>query len=70
MTVIPDDNKRADGEKVGFHYSTSIGVRKGEVALLEQLNKIVRDKQDEIGELLEAEGIPLLDEPETALSMN
>lgn len=70
MTVIPDNNKRADGEKVGFHYSTSIGVRKGEVALLEQLNKIVRDKQDEIGELLEAEGIPLLEESETALSMN
>ncbi|MDD1622947.1 MAG: methanol oxidation system protein MoxJ [Methylococcaceae bacterium] len=70
MTVIPDNNKRSDGEKVGFHYSTAIGVRKGEVALLEQLNKLIRDKQDEISELLEAEGIPLLDEPETALSMN
>jgi len=70
MTVIPDNNKRSDGEKVGFHYSTAIGVRKGEVALLEQLNKLIRDKRDEIAELLEAEGIPLLDEPETALSMN
>lgn len=70
MTVIPDNNKRADGEKVGFHYSTSIGVRKGETALLEQLNKIIKDKQDEIEALLEAEGIPLLDEAETALSMN
>ena len=70
MTVIPDNNKRSDGEKVGFHYSTAIGVRKGEVALLEQLNKLIRDKQDEIAELLEAEGIPLLEEPETALSMN
>jgi len=69
MTVIPDNNKRADGEKVGFHYSTSIGVRKGDAALLEQLNKLIRDKQDDIAELLEAEGIPLLDEPETALSM-
>lgn len=69
MTVIPDNNKRADGEKVGFHYSTSIGVRKGEVALLEQLNKLISDKQDDIAELLEAEGIPLLEEPETALSM-
>jgi mxaJ protein len=69
MTLIPDNNKRADGEKVGFHYSTSIGVRKGEVALLEQLNKLIKDKQDDIGELLEAEGIPLLEEPETALSM-
>ncbi len=70
MTVIPDNNKRADGEKVGFHYSTSIGVRKGDTALLAQLNKIIKDQQDEIAELLEADGIPLLDEPDTALSMN
>jgi len=70
MTVIPDNNKRSDGQKVGFHYSTAIGVRKGEVALLEQLNKLLRAHQDDIEELLEAEGIPLLDEPETALSMN
>ncbi len=70
MTVIPDNNTRADGEKVGFHYSTAIGVRKGEVALLEQLNKLIRANRDDIEELLEAEGIPLLDEPETALSMN
>ena len=69
MTVIPDNNKRADGEKVGFHYSTSIGVRKSEVALLEQLNKLISDKQNDIAELLEAEGIPLLEEPETALSI-
>lgn len=70
MTVIPDDNHRADGQKVGFHYSTAIGVRKGETALLEQLNRIIRKQQDDIVELLEAEGIPLLDEAETALSMN
>jgi len=70
MTVIPDDNKRADGQKVGFHYSTAIGVRKGEVALLEQLNKVIRANHGDIEELLQAEGIPLLDEPETALSMN
>lgn len=70
MTVIPDNNQRADGEKVGFHYSTAIGVRKGETALLGQLNQLIQDRQDEIGELLEAEGIPLLEQPETALSMN
>ncbi|WP_026600676.1 methanol oxidation system protein MoxJ [Methylomonas sp. 11b] len=70
MTVIPDNNKRADGEKVGFHYSTSIGVRKGDTALLAQLNKIIKDQQDEIEELLEADGIPLLDQPDAALSMN
>ena len=70
MTVIPDNNQRADGEKVGFHYSTSMGVRKGETALLAQLNNIIKEQRDEISELLEAEGIPLLEESETALSMN
>ncbi|WP_446810980.1 methanol oxidation system protein MoxJ [Methylomonas sp. 2BW1-5-20] len=70
MTVIPDNNKRADGEKVGFHYSTSIGVRKGDTALLSQLNKIIKDQQSEIEDILEADGIPLLDEPDAALSMN
>ena len=70
MTVIPDNNKRADGQKVGFHYSTSIGVRKGETALLAELNKIIKNKQSEIGELLAAEGIPLLNESGVTLSMN
>lgn len=70
MTIIPDNNKRADGEKVGFHYSTAIGVRKGETALLAQLNNIIKDKQSEIGELLAAEGVPLLDESGSVLSMN
>ncbi len=70
MTVIPDNAKRADGEKVGFHYSTALGVRKGDTALQTQLNNIIKDGQDDIEDLLEAEGIPLLDEPETAMSMN
>lgn len=70
MTVIPDNNKRADGEKVDFHYSTSIGVRKGETVLLTQLNKVIKEKQDEIGQILAAEGIPLLNDSGDVLSMN
>jgi mxaJ protein len=70
MTVIPDNNNRADCEKVGFQYSTSIGVRKGETALLAELNKIIKNKQSEIGELLAAEGIPLLNESGATLSLN
>ncbi|MGZ5051089.1 MAG: methanol oxidation system protein MoxJ [Methylobacter sp.] len=69
MTVIPDDNKRADGEKVGLHYSTSIGVRKGNDALLAQLNQVIEKRQQDIEQILEAEGIPLLPEPEPALAM-
>lgn len=64
MTMIPDDNVRADGQKVGSHYSTSMGVRKNDPTLLAQLNKVIEDKQDEITELLEEEGIPLIDEPD------
>ncbi|TAN71628.1 MAG: methanol oxidation system protein MoxJ [Methylobacter sp.] len=64
MTLIPDDNVRADGQKVDSHYSTSMGVRKNDPALLAQLNKVIEDNQDEITELLEEEGIPLVDEPD------
>jgi len=66
MTLIPDDNQRADGQKVGHHYSTSIGVRKDKPALLAELNKALEDVEDDIEDLLEEEGMPLLDEPEAA----
>jgi mxaJ protein len=64
MTVIPDDNVRADGQKVPHHFSTSIGVSKNNPVLLAQLNKMIEDQEDEITDILEEEGIPLLDEPE------
>ena len=70
ITVIPDNNKRADGEKVGFHYSTSMGVRKGETALQAQLNNIIKNNKSEISELLAAEGIPLLTESGSTLNTN
>lgn len=66
MTMIPDNNVRADGQKVGSHFSTSMGVRKNDPTLLAQLNKIIEDNRDEITELLEEEGIPLVDEPDTS----
>lgn len=64
MTVIPDNSVRADGQKVRHHFSTSIGVRKNDPTLLAQINKVLEDREDEITDLLEEEGIPLLDEPE------
>jgi mxaJ protein len=64
MTVIPDNNVRADGQKVGSHYSTSLGVRKNDPALLAQLNKAIEDSRDEITKLLEEEGVPLVPEPD------
>jgi mxaJ protein len=66
MTLIPDDNVRADGQKVGSHYSTSMGVGKSDSALLARLNKVIEDHQDEITELLKEEGIPLIPEPDAS----
>ncbi|QXP82762.1 methanol oxidation system protein MoxJ [Methylococcus sp. ANG] len=60
MTVIPDDNVRSDGEKVPHHYSTSVGVRKGEEALLKQIDQVLAKHGKEVNAVLEAEGIPLL----------
>ncbi|CAG0938762.1 mxaJ protein [Candidatus Brocadiaceae bacterium] len=60
VTLIPDNNKRADGEKVGFHYSTAMAVRKGNDELLAQLNHVIVDKQSAINEILSAEGMALV----------
>ena len=66
MTLIPDNNVRADGQKVGSQYSTSMGVRKNEPELLARLNKVIEDNRDEITKLLEEEGIPLVPEPDAS----
>ena len=66
MTLIPDDNVRADGQKVGSQYSTSMGVRKNEPKLLAQLNKVIEDNRDEITKMLGEEGIPLVPEPDAS----
>jgi mxaJ protein len=68
MRMIPDHQTRSDGEKVPHHYSTSVGVRKGEEALLADIDRVLKKREKEIRSLLKAEGIPLLpvDETETA----
>jgi mxaJ protein len=62
MTLIPDNNKRADGQKVGHHYSTSMAVRKNNAALLAQLNQVIEQHQDALTDMLETEGMPLVSE--------
>ncbi len=66
MTVVPDNSTRADGQKVTQHYSTSMAVRKGETALLKQLNHFISEQKSDIEGLLEDEGIPLLSEVKIA----
>jgi mxaJ protein len=70
MTVIPDNNVRADGQKVPHHFSTSMGVRKDNRELLQALNGIIKDKQDDIDEILETEGIPLLPNTQPEIAKN
>ncbi|MBS3952703.1 MAG: methanol oxidation system protein MoxJ [Methylomicrobium sp.] len=67
MSLIPDNNTRADGEKVGFHYSTSMAVRKDDQALLTKLDKALENRMDDITQTLKAEGIPLVEEPDQVL---
>jgi len=68
MAVIPDNNTRSDGEKVPHQFSTSMGVRKNDKALLEALNKAIAKQQAAITTLLEAEGVPLLPLGDAALA--
>lgn len=68
MSVIPDDNVRADGEKVPHRFSTSMGVRKNDTKLLKALNEVIDHQGSAIAALLEEEGVPLLPLSDNALA--
>lgn len=60
MQVIKDDAVKSNGEKVPMHYEIAMGVRKDDTALLQDLNRAIKEKHDEIEAVLKREGIPLL----------
>lgn len=60
VQVVKDDAKKSNGEPVPMHYEVSMGVRKGDVALQKQLDRVIVEKRDEIEAILKNEGIPLL----------
>lgn len=60
MQVIKDDAVKANGEKVPMHYEIAMGLRKDDTALLQDLNRAIKEKQAEIEAVLINEGIPLL----------
>lgn len=68
MTVIPDDNTRSDGQPLPHHYSTSMGVRTRDRALLKAVDGVLQRRRGEITALLEQEGIPLLPLHEAAMT--
>lgn len=60
MQVIKDDAVKSNGEKVPMHYEIAMGLRKDDTALLQDLNRAIKEKQSEIEAVLKREGIPLL----------
>jgi mxaJ protein len=60
MEIIPDRQTRTGGERVPHHYSTSVGVRRGETGLLGAIDRVLKKRQKDIETLLQDEGVPLL----------
>ncbi|MFN3625147.1 MAG: methanol oxidation system protein MoxJ [Hyphomicrobium sp.] len=59
LVVVPDSATRGDGQHVPFHFDQSIGVRKDDKQLLDQVNAALEKARPEIETILKEEGIPL-----------
>lgn len=60
MQIVKDDAKKSNGEKLPMQYEIVMGVRKDDVALQQDLNRVIQERQAEIQAVLNREGIPLL----------
>lgn len=60
MQIVKDDAKKSNGEKVAMHYDIAMGVRKDDVALQQDLNRVIKEKRADIEAVLKREGIILL----------
>lgn len=63
MTVIPEGNRRVDGEPVPHHFEQSIAVRKGDTELFAEIDKALDIARPKIEAVLKEEGIPLVPAP-------
>jgi mxaJ protein len=59
LVVIPDNATRSDGQHLPFHFDQSIGVRKDDKQLLNEVNAALEKARPEIETILKEEGIPL-----------
>jgi mxaJ protein len=59
LVVIPDNATRGDGQHVPFHFDQSVGVRKDDKKLLDDVNAALEKAWPEIETILKEEGIPL-----------
>jgi mxaJ protein len=60
MTLVDDDTVRSDGVKLPQTFDQSMGVRKGDEALLAQLNEALAKAAPEVEAILKNEGIRLV----------
>ncbi len=60
MVVIPTTYTRSDGKEVPFHFDQSIGVRKDDAKLLDEINAALEKARPQIEAILKEEGIPLV----------
>ena len=60
MTLIEDDAAKTTGEKVPQRFDQSVGVRRDDAALLQQVNAALSKAKPRIDAILQADGVPLL----------
>jgi mxaJ protein len=60
VALINDDAVKSNGEKVPQHFDQSVGVRRDDKQLLEQIDAALVKAKPKIDALLQAEGIPLV----------
>ncbi len=58
MTLVQDDATRSDGQKVAMRFDQSMGVRRGDEALLAALDKALVKARPAIATILKDEGVP------------
>ncbi|TNC14037.1 methanol oxidation system protein MoxJ [Methylobacterium terricola] len=58
MTLVADDAARGDGQKVAMRFDQSMGVRRGDEALISALDRALVKARPAIEAILEDEGVP------------
>lgn len=58
--LIVDNATKSNGEPVPHHFSVSVGVRKTDIALKNQIEQALKDKKQEVDAVLKNEGIVLI----------
>lgn len=61
MTVVTNDAVRADGTKIEQHFDQSVGARKDDAELLQEVDAGLVKARDQILAILRQEGVALLD---------